>query len=90
MDAEEACELSVHKEGVIMSTRREYQTEWMRRKRKGRVSRELPPILVDPIKRDKVYRICQAFAKSHHPEYSKTVWVGEYCLSSYMCMFNLA
>ena len=79
--------------------RKEYQAEWVRKKRarlsEGSVSTQLqmstlPPILIDPIKRDKVYRICQVFAKSHHPEYTEMAWVGGHCLSCYMCMFNLA
>ena len=50
---------------------------------------DLPGVLLDPIKREKLYRICQAFKDSHHPEYAQCVWLGQYSLSAFTSMFGL-
>ena len=38
--------------------------------------------LTDPVWRPKLEKICNAFQSSHHPSYSKDVWLGDTNLSN--------
>ena len=38
--------------------------------------------LTDPVWRDRLGRICQAFKNSHHPGYVQDVWLGDSNLST--------